>query len=362
MLIYLINFLSIPVYSLIDKNRKRIVFIICFQLFLMLIFRSDTLGGDLKNYSVYYQVWSGYSFGEMVQATRLFLNQKVVWGLESGYVWFCWICAKACLPFHGFMVIHAMICMAGLYRFLKSYAINKPFVLVLMIAFGVHRTFFGALRQAIAFVILLSSIKAIQQRKIWRFLAILCGAVLFHRVTVPFIIVYFLYDFKITRRTFLAVYAVCIVLLVMMQPVYSMILEPLLKMAGKDDLYGIGNFTMNNMIVLMVLLSMFVMIMSNVKKVFVNGVYRIFFWAMALALVIETVSLYIPTFARGAITVYFPFAMVLVADIIDMQISRSNRVILTAALYMFLFVFYVYQLIGDYNMADSLVPYVSVFS
>ena len=41
MAIYLLNFISIPIYDLLIKNKKRLVFIIALQMFLMLSLRSS---------------------------------------------------------------------------------------------------------------------------------------------------------------------------------------------------------------------------------------------------------------------------------------------------------------------------------
>ena len=91
MFIYLFNFLSIPFYDLMIKDKKKIIWLVCVQMFLILALRADTLGPDMRAYSTFYNTWSGYSLGEMIGATRFLSNHEVVYGRESGFVWLCWL-------------------------------------------------------------------------------------------------------------------------------------------------------------------------------------------------------------------------------------------------------------------------------
>ena len=355
MLVYLLNYLSIPLWMGINKNKKQVTFIICLQMFLILALRADTLGADLGNYALYYKTWSKHTFGEMIGATRFGLNHQIGWGLESGYVWLCWICAKVGFSFHGFLVVHALICIAGIYRFVKNNAANKPLTLALFISFGIYQTFFYILRQALAFVVLLNSLKWIKKRKIWIFLLYVCVAILFHRVAIPFLFIYFLYNINITRKTFISVYIVCIGIVILIKPLYRIVFLPILGIAGKRDFYILGDFTMNNMIILMVCISLFIMLMTNTGRLFIDGNRRIYFWAMSFALFLESVSLYAPVYSRVAISLFFPFAIVLFTDVISMQKIWLNKVIWTTTIYLLSFAFYIYQLLGS-----SIVPYMSI--
>ena len=57
MAIYLLNFISIPIYDLLIKNKKKLVLIVSLQLFLILALRADTLGVDLDNYKQFYEFY-----------------------------------------------------------------------------------------------------------------------------------------------------------------------------------------------------------------------------------------------------------------------------------------------------------------
>lgn len=356
MLIYLINFLSIPFYLLVDKNKKRVLFIVCLQMFLILCCRADTLGADLGNYKLYYTVWSKYSFEEMVRTTRFFIGQQIFWGLESGYVWLCWIFAKVGMPFHAFLIIHALICMVGLYKFINEYAENKALVLMMIISFGVYQTFFYILRQSLAFIILLSSVKFIKERKFWKFFFIVCLSVLFHRTALAFLFIYFLYNIKISKKTFFYMYGICFLFFLSIGMLYDKTFGVVLQLIGKEA-YQLGSFTMNNMIILMFLISVFILVMADIKKTFENENYRVCFWAMFFAMLLEILSLYAPVYSRPAISMFFPFAMLLFADVINTQRIRTNKIICTVSSSIFLFLFYVYQLNSSY-----IVPYVSIWA
>lgn len=355
MLIYLVNFLSVPIYSLIDKNKKRVLFVVCLQMFLILSCRNELLGVDLENYKLYYAEWSKYSFWEMVGTTRFVVGQRISWGLESGYVWLCWICAKVGMSFHFFLIIHALICMGGVYNFIKEYAENKVLTILMIISFGIYETFFGILRQSLAFIILLLAVKPIKERKFLRFFFIVCLSVLFHRVALAFIFIYFFNSIKISKNTFFCMYGICFLFFLSIPVLYDIIFGFILRLAGKEE-YQLGDFTMNNMIILMFLISLFILVMGDVKKIFENENYRICFWAMFLALLLEVLSLYAPVYSRVAISIFFPFAMLLFADVLNMLKIQTNKLICAVSIYAFLFLFYIYQLSDSY-----IVPYISMW-
>ncbi len=357
MFIYLFNFLSIPFYDLMIKDKKKIIWLVCVQMFLILALRADTLGPDMRAYSTFYNTWSGYSLGEMIGATRFLSNHEVVYGRESGFVWLCWLCSKIGFSFHDFLVVHAFLCIIGLYYFIKKYAKNKPLTLLFVICFGVFQMFFYILRQTLAFVVLLQSIEFIKKRKMGKFLLIGCVAVMFHRVALPFLFIYFLYGVKITRKLFVLVYAACIGIIIMIKPIYYIFFVPILKMGGMSEDYALGNFKMNNMIILMLLISLYIMIMTNTKYLFEDGNNRIFFWSMSLALVCESISLYVPVYSRVAIALFFPFGLVLFANVINMQKIRTNRLFWITLFLILSSFFYVYQLGRD----PYIVPYVSIW-
>lgn len=356
MLIYILNYLSIPIYTSLLRDKRKVNLLVSIQMFLILAFRSDTLGPDLENYSNYYNIWSQYAFGKMISATRFVANHKVTCGLESGYVWLNWICAKFGLSFHGYLVVHAAICIFGMCYFLNKYAINKSLALAIIISFGTFQTFFYLLRQDMAFVVLLFVMESVKERKFFKFFSLWVLSVMFHREMIPAILIYFLYDIQITPKTFLLVLSGLGIELVAIEILYNKIIYAFLVRIGKGS-YLFGDFQMNNMMVLMLLMVLCIFSLSLFETVFKDNDYRVMFWMMAIGLAFEVLSLYVPVFSRVAIAVFFPFAIVLFTDVITFCFDKYHTFIFDSALYIAAFALYLYTL-----RISAIVPYVSIFN
>lgn len=354
MLIYIINYLSIPVYSFLLKDKRKVILLVCAQMFLILAFRSTSLGFDMRNYETYFNEWSQYSFSRMVSGTRIFVGHRLPWGLESGYVWLNWLCAKAGIGFRGFLAVHTFISMFSLGYFLRNNARNSGMALALIISLGIFQSYFYILRQMLALSVLLFSVDAIKERKLVKFLMEICVAVLFHRAAAVCVLLYFLYGKKINKNMLCFVYAVSALTVLAVPYIYNGIVIPILKYVGKADLYPLEEFQPNNMIILMAMFLLYIWIMANTKEFFRDEKYRIGFWGGALALLIETFSLYVPVISRIAITICLPFAMPMIADVAYCQKNTENKYILQISFYVLLFMFYLYQL-----RASSIVPYLT---
>ena len=342
MVIYLLNFLTIPFYSFVIKNKKKCMILILFQMWLIMVLRSSMLGYDVIAYSQYYEVWSRYSFKEMILSTRFIKNQNIVWGLESGYVWLCWICAKLGFSFHSFLIVHSTICIIGVGVFLIKYCEDPIFALLIMIAFGVWGSFFYILRQSLAFVILLWACDSIIEKKPIKFTILYCTAVMFHRAAIVFIPLYFLSKIKITKKIIIIFTVVSIIWLFIFSRFYKYIYL-FLKVFGKENMYALGKMKANNMLVCFLLIFFVVLIFSKKLELLQNQPNNILFWCFMFTILVEIISLYIPDFARIAICELFPFGAVLIANVFNQQ-NNENKKIIKATSYIILILFYVYIL------------------
>ena len=355
MTIYILNYITIAFYWLLIKDKKKFVLISCLQMWLIMALRSTAMGYDIENYEIYYKSYSANSFHSMLTSTRLIRNQAVNWGLESGYVWLNWICAKCGLSFHSFLVVHAAICMIGLGKFLKRYSSEALFTLMIIISFGIWGSFFTVLRQALALVVLLQSIDSIKGRILWKFLLYIVVACLFHKAAVFFIPTYWLYIIPINRKNVFFVVVSAITWFLAVPRVYSFF-SFLLGLLGRSEMYVIGDMQTNKMIICFVALLIVVFTFRKKKRIGETDDFRLSFWGLVLTIFVEIISLYNSTFSRAAIEVLFPFATVALSDVVTKQGLLSNRRILGIVYFFVLFVFYCFVTVDS-----SIVPYIPIW-
>lgn len=88
MTIYILNFLTLPLYGFIF-NRRTLCFIAFLQMFLILALRADTIGVDLPTYQTGFEYISGLSFEDMAVTLNFFhfVDLPHLWGFESGWVY-----------------------------------------------------------------------------------------------------------------------------------------------------------------------------------------------------------------------------------------------------------------------------------
>ena len=338
MAIYLLLFLTIPILSMLTKDRKVLVIIICAEMWILAALRSETLGVDVDLYKIMYNFWTQYSFREMILSTRFIIGHKVGFPQESGFVWFAWLCAKAGLSFHSFLVVHSTICIAALGRFMYKYAEDSSLSLAIVLSFGLLGTFFCILRQALALVVLMFSVEPIKKRQFFRFMVVNCAAVLFHRAALIFLPVYFIYKIRITKRTlFVSVCALMAWLAVI--PLLYPIVGRLLRMLGKMH-YNLSSFTMNNMIILFIVLFVLLLFLVRNYDFYEKPEHRLSTWVFILAIATETVSLYVPAISRIAISLLFPFATIAIGDGIAEQKLLLNKRILRLSYYVVFLLFF----------------------
>lgn len=347
MAIYLLNFISIPIYDLLIKNKKRLVFIIALQMFLILSLRADTLGVDLDNYKQFYEFYRTLSFGEIMRGFRLIGGSAHDFGVESGYVLFNWVIGKMGFSFHSFLVIYAAIVVTSVSVFIYRYCDNAALGFATFISLGAFVSFFGILRQSLALAIFLFAIPSLENRKFWRYLALVVVAGLFHQSLFLAIVIYFIAKLK-ANKTLYSIFIGASLLLVVATPLfYNKLIFPILVKLGRY--YYLNDFEWNNMFAVMLVIALLLMFFFKNRERVDNSLQC----AFLISLPLQALAFYIPIFSRVAGAVFFNFVCVLLPNALSALDSKRYRLQANMVAYIGLFAFYLYTMIGS-----VLVPYV----
>ena len=344
MWIYILNFLLIILYGFFIKNKKAFVILVSIQLFLILALRGDTVGADLENYGPGYEYISGLEFNDMLSRLKLIDTADLVYPFmyESGYVVFNWIIGFFGFDFHGFLVIHAAICIAVTGRFIYKYSDDPGLSFLMFLSFGFFMYLFGILRQMLAMTIFLMAVPYIKKRKLIKYLLICFIAFTVHRVAIVVVPLYFIYNIKITRKRYISLCMMLVALLAVSPLIVRFLIGPILKMIGKNS-YQL-KFSMNMYIVLMVLIAIMILFFTSFEEFFVkNNDNNFLCWAFLLAIAIEIMGLYNDVIARA---MYIPYISViaLVPNVLKKYHHRGIAMLGKAMLVCFLFAFMIFQM------------------
>lgn len=352
MAIYLLNFASIPVYDLLFKKKKLIIFLISTQIFLLLALRTDTLGVDLENYKTYFEYYGTLSFWDVIRGFRPIGGSAHDYGVESGYVLFNWLIAKTGLSFHAFLVIYAAVVVSSFAIFVDRYCDDPALAFATFISVGGFVASFGILRQSLGLAILLFAVPSLVERKFWKYALFVFAAGLFHQSLLLAIALYFLAKFKANKTLYVTVFGISALLTVLTPTVYNNVIFPLLLKLGK--VYYIDDFTWNNMFALMILFALVLMFFFKAQRKEDNAMQCGFL----MSLPIQALAFYIPVFSRLSGAVFMNFFCILLPSTVSSLDTRSRRLQAKTVAYLGLSAFYVYTLITD----NVLVPYIPFWS
>ena len=349
MLIYLLNFISIPLYSLLFKNKRKLVIaLVSLQLFLLLALRADTFGTDLANYKIYYEYYRTLSLWDVIKGFRPIGGSAHDYGLESGYVLINWIIGKLGFGFSGYLVIYAALIVPSIAIFIDRYCEDASLGLATFVSLGGFMSLFSTMRQSLALAIFLFAIPALVDRKFWKFALFVLAAGLFHQSFFIAILLYPLSCFNANRTLFTAMIAASAVLLLFIPPIYNNLILPILLRLGRH--YYLSEFTMSNFFLLLLLIAIVLMIFYKKERRDDNAMLCGFMMTIPF----QTVAFYVPVFSRLAGSVFINFLCPLIPRLVDSFDTRSQRIQAKTIAYAFLFMFHVYTLLIE----EVLVPYV----
>ena len=347
MAIYLLNFISIPIYDLLIKNKKRLVFIIALQMFLILSLRADTLGVDLENYKQFYEFYQTLSFGEIMRGFRLIGGSTHDLGVESGYVLLNWVVGRLGFSFHSFLVFYAAIVVGSVSLFIYRYCENAALGFATFISLGAFVSFFGILRQSLALAIFLLAIPALERRKPIRFFLIVIIAGLFHQSLFIAAVLYFVVKLKANKALYVIFIGASLTLTLITPVLYNNVVFPIIVKLGRY--YYLNDFEWNNMFAVMMVLAVFFMFFFKNREREDNSMQCGFLMSLPL----QALAFYLPIFSRLSGAVFFNFVCVLLPNTLSRIENRNQRFQANTVAYIGLFAFYLY------TMIDSvLVPYV----
>lgn len=181
----------------IDKKRRLVVVLSGICIFAMIALRSRELGS--LDSTIYYQHWetlSRLSFQELL----LFIQTS---RLEVGFLGACWLLSHIPCFVHPqyVFVFSGLIITIAYCRFILKYCDDVILGLTMFICLGLYSFLVQGMRQAIAMSICLMGIPFCRERKLIKFACTVAVAMLFHKIAVVFLVVYFLYNRKLDTKT-----------------------------------------------------------------------------------------------------------------------------------------------------------------
>lgn len=313
-------------------------------LFLFRGFRADTVGGDLASYKEAYSIFTDFD---------IHLLNISASGYESGYVLYNAILNKFSSDFRLEIIITALFTTFGLLKFIYKNSLKPGLSLYIYITMYMYGQSFNNERQAIAIVILMLSIIYIRKRKPFKFIFCVLVATLFHTTSLIFIVLYPLYNIRISAVYWIVSIITAVVVYIMTGSILGYLLGGLYseKYLSTDLMEG-GGYSYFVLLVLLIITA--IIIMS--KKQLSNPDNRLWIHMMVVAAIMQIISFKMGYFYRAVIL--FSVSMIfLVPCIIDNIHHKDLAIAAKITIISLLFGYYIYSLSND---SLELLPYKSV--
>ena len=328
MWIYILNVLLLIVYSFLIKDKKKYIIFSSIQCFLILALRANTLGADANYYNNGYEYISKLSFWDMLSRLHLFKAASLIYPFkfESGYVFINWIVSHLGLSFHFFTVVCAGLNMYCFGKIIYKYSKNPCLSFVIFTTFGTYFYFFSILRQSLALsFFMISFMFAIDGKKKKSFLTYIITFI-FHRASIVLLPMLLLAnrDTKIKRKT-----AFFLFLLTFPFMIFSRYLlnyaQIVVNYLGGASYVG-GNFTLNNLLILLYIILLLAIVFSNFKKNADNKLFSVLLWGLIISVYLDIMGQYNEVWERS-VQMYTPFLILLIPMVTE-QYNKQKAIYL----------------------------------
>ena len=346
MTVYLLNLFSIPIYALllyfvgIDNRKKNRI--LCglagLQLLLTAALRATTVGGDLENYVPLYSRLGKEDWSEVFTGR-----------IEPGYMFLNKILTLFSTDERLLLVVIGGIVVAGFCAFIYKNSRILWLSLFLFVALGIYTTSLSMLRQSIAIVFTLMSIRYVERRSFWKFSMLVGTAVLFHYTAITFFILYPLARFKPTWGYFLCLLGggfVC-----------AWLLGKMLLVSLIERYYSIYEGTMaggtgDNMLLLLIAVTAFGLLTEGRQKY--DRRRNILTHMMILACCFQCMALHFGLMAR--IVLYFSVSqLVFLPNAISYMGMKDLKFLAVSSVFVLSFSYFVVFVLG--NDSCGILPY-----
>lgn len=323
--------------SLHDNKRARrsFLFFCGAALFLMLALRYRGVGTmDSTNYFYFWHETSADSFQDVWEAERY----------EYGYLAYTWVFSHIFPDPQFSFVISGLIITVSVCYFIYKNSENPTMSVVMYVTLELFTFMMQGQRQALAMSICLFALEYCKRRKLIRFVLLVGLAALFHQSAIIFLVVYFLYGWKLNWKTLtvaLVAGGAALALSTTLVSFANTIFE-----RDYDVSVDSGGFVAT---AIYVLILAFALIFAGKRR---DEKEYAFFVLLTFAGFVTYLMRYTGTRATERISYYFMFGQIIVLPAALRRFDARTRTIISVAVYVLCILLFAYRL-----SSSDLIPF-----
>lgn len=319
-----------------DKTKKTYLIACGIILFLMIALRHKGLGsGDS---TAYYDNWvklSGISFSALQDFMKLS-------NMESGYLFSVWCLSRIFPSAQYVFVLTGLLFSVSICRIIYRYSEDSMLSVEMCICLGLYMFMIQGLRQAIAMSICFLAVDFCKNRKLFRFLALILLAYMFHRSSIVFLPMYFLYGFKFDFKTKIGIVVFAGVIL-LLSPVIVMYGNQLMD---REYFNAVDSGALVAMLIYIIIVST-AFIFLNEKNTDEDKTFFIFMTVLGMSFYTMR---YIGTQAMERISFYFLIGQAIVLPTVVGKFDSTSRAIINYVVCVLSIALFIYRLNSSYGL------------
>lgn len=347
MFIYIINLASIIIYALLANFFKHfekvIYFIIGLQLFFISALRNTNVGTDLPVYLFH-----------MYRVNNLSWNELDSINFEYGYVLLTKIISSIYCDEMFYIMITSAIIVIGFMRYTLAFSKMPWLSIFLLIALGNYTHSFNIIRQYIAIVIVLSSIKYIYEKKLLPFVLIVLIATMIHISALVFLILYPISRIKI-NSIYLTIIGLATFLVFLFKKELVNFIFAMYQ--GRTELNVVSGEGQGMLVLLSFVTICGLFFKDNVLKK--DDKLAIFYHMMIISIPLQVLSLEFSLFVR--VVTYFSIAMIIMIPNVIASFQSIYERIIAIMIVCFFTSVYFYVLVLTGNNTSNIIPYMFIW-
>lgn len=331
MLVYLYNSISMPLYGLAVKNKRKLVFLASIQMAIILAFRSANVGADYGNYEMAFKYIADIPhFLDLIKRLNLVSYAELTsqFKMESGWVMLNWLVSRLGFGYRFVMIVYAFFIMVSVGYFIYKYSYKPWLSFFIFSTLGMFEFCFVSVRQNIAMAILLWAFVFMEKKSYLKVVVALIIAYSFHHTAIIFFGVIILSRIAVSKRR-IGIWLVAVLIVTALETsVFNRLIYPFISRIGYESSVNMG-FRLNNLFILLLAIGVFICIFSR-DDFYEVGVNGWLFWGYGVTLLIETIGLSNDVVARGVYSTYIYLVCLLPNIYFYYKENPKNKMIVTS--------------------------------
>lgn len=338
--VYVLNYLSIPLYAKVFKRRNFCI-VASLQLFLILALRADTLGVDLQTYASAFEYISHLDTLNVISRVRLLKDAVLPYpfSLESGWMLLNWLVSSFGFRFHTLLVICAAINTYAYGKLVYRYS-NIPWMsYCILLAMNTYIYMFGILRQSLAMSIVILAVMAYADGKKVRTFLLWVLAFSIHRTAL--VAVAFFYVMKknpISKKIFMWFIVGWFPFVAVAPFVYQTVITKIMSLLGKG--YQGTGLQWNYLMVLLILIGILTLMLYSFENL-EDNINILSIWSIIFSIYWETFGMLNENLARS-VQFFIVFISLAVPQVVnnyfDKKVVRLGKVTISVLLFLYMIV------------------------